>query len=97
MTDYEKLKSIIDEIDNLINHNVTSETPGFIAWKNKSERFLIKKYGKGSLEHNHFNDTEYSFAIQTAISVISTASGSSASSTVSTEIASSSMPYFFAI
>ena len=63
MTDYEKLKGIIDEIDNLINHQVTSETPGFIAWKNKAERFLIKKYGKGSLEHNQFNDTEFSLQL----------------------------------
>ena len=36
MTDYEKLKVIIDEIDDLINHHVTSDTPAFIAWKNKA-------------------------------------------------------------
>lgn len=63
MTDYEKLKNIIDEIDNLINHHVNSNTPAFIAWKNKAERFLISKYGKDSIEHKHFNDTEFSLQL----------------------------------
>lgn len=39
MTDYEKLKSIIDEIDMLISNGVTSDDPEFIAWKNKAQRF----------------------------------------------------------
>lgn len=63
MTDYEKLKVIIDEIDDLINHHVTSDTPAFIAWKNKAERFLVKKYGKDSIEYEHFNDTDFSLHI----------------------------------
>ena len=59
MTDYEKLKSIIDEIDNLIYHHVRSSFPTFEAWHTKAERFLIKKYGKDSLEHKKFLETHF--------------------------------------
>ena len=45
MTDYEKLKIIIDEIEDLIKHNVRSSAPAFEAWYTKAERFLIKKFG----------------------------------------------------
>ena len=60
MTDYEKLKNIIDEIDNLINHHVRSSAPAFRAWHTKAERFLIKKYGENSLEHNKFHKMRFS-------------------------------------
>ena len=59
MTEYEKLKGIIDEIDDLISHHVRSFAPAFEAWHTKAERFLIKKYGKGSLEHKNFCDTHF--------------------------------------
>ena len=59
MTDYEKLKGIIDEIDNFISHHVCSSAPAFEAWHTKAERFLIKKYGKDSLEHQKFLDTYF--------------------------------------
>lgn len=59
MTDYEKLKAIIDEIDNLIGHHVRPSAPAFEAWHTKTERFLIKKYGKDSLEHKKFIDTYF--------------------------------------
>lgn len=60
MNEYEKLKSIIDEIDNLIEHHVRASVPTFEAWRTKTERFLIKKYGKDSLEHKKFLDTNFS-------------------------------------
>lgn len=60
MTDYEKLKSIIDEIDMLISNGVTSDDPDFISWKNKAQRFLIKKYGKTSFEYESFANTKFS-------------------------------------
>ena len=59
MTEYEKLKAIIDEIDNLINHHVHSYTPIFEAWHTKVERFLLKKYGKESLEYQKFCNTHF--------------------------------------
>lgn len=60
MTDYEKLKSIIDEIDTLINMNVRASDPEFQAWKTKAERFLIRNYGEKNLEHNKFLKTRFS-------------------------------------
>jgi len=57
MTDYEKLKGIIDEIDELIKHHVISSAPAFEAWHTKTERFLIKKFGKKSFEHEKFRGT----------------------------------------
>lgn len=59
MTDYEKLKGIVEEIDDLISHNVRSSAPAFKAWHTKTERFLIKKYGENSLEHKKFLDTYF--------------------------------------
>lgn len=59
MTEHEKLKVIIDEIDNLIGHHAMSSAPAFEAWHTKTERFLIKKYGKDSFEHKKFVDTSF--------------------------------------
>ena len=63
MTDYQKLKGIIDEIDVLIQNNVTSSSAEFQAWKTKAERFLIKKYGKDGVEYNKFIKTPFSLMI----------------------------------
>lgn len=59
MTEYEKLKGIVDEIDDLISHHVSSSAPAFKAWHTKAERFLVKKYGEKSLEHKKFLDTYF--------------------------------------
>ena len=60
MTEYERLKSIINEIDILIGQQVTSSDASFQAWKTKTERFLIKKFGEDSLEHTKFAETYFS-------------------------------------
>lgn len=60
MTDYEKLKAIIDEIPVLIFENVTSSDVSFQTWKNKAERFLVYRYGNNSFEHNQFVRTRFS-------------------------------------
>lgn len=60
MTDYEKLKEIVDEIDDLLNHHVISAEPAFKAWYTKAERFLLSKYGPDSKEHKEFSDTRFS-------------------------------------
>lgn len=60
MTDYAKLKSIIDEIDVLVANNVTASAPAFEGWEIKAERFLIKKYGILSAEYKKFHDTHFS-------------------------------------
>lgn len=59
MTEYEKLKVIIDEIDNLINHHVRASAPAFETWYTKAERFLIKEYGEDSLECKKFRNTHF--------------------------------------
>lgn len=60
MTDYEKLKNITDEIDDLTKNNITSEAVEFQAWKTKAERFLINKFGQDSYEHRVFSKTYFS-------------------------------------
>lgn len=66
MTDYKKLKGIIDEIDFLIKSKVASSDADFEAWHTKTERFLIKLYGKNSLEHNKFKNTSFSLMVWTS-------------------------------
>ena len=63
MTDYQKLKSIIDEIDVLISKKVTSDSSNFKAWKTKTERFLRHKYGDLSYEYENFSQIEFSLYI----------------------------------
>lgn len=63
MSDYERLKEIIDEIDPLIQHRVTKHAPAFVAWYAKAERFLTKKYGEGSLELSTFQGISFSAAM----------------------------------
>lgn len=65
MTDYQKLKEIIDEIDVLISKGVTSASSDFQAWKSKAERFLIKKYGENSYECKNFQKTRFMLIIST--------------------------------
>ncbi len=60
MTDYEKLKQIIEDIRDLIDKRVTCHAPTFQAWRTKVERFLIKKYGKSSIEYTSFSKIDFS-------------------------------------
>ena len=60
MTDFEKLKRIISEIDVLISHNVRSSDPEFQAWRTKAEKLLTIRYGEGSMEHKQFVNTTFS-------------------------------------
>lgn len=63
MTDSEKMKTIIDEIDSLIGAGVSSEDARFQAWKTKAERFLAKKYGQDSLEFKKFTNTYFTLMV----------------------------------
>lgn len=65
MSDYTKFKGIYDEIDELIKKKVDSSTPEFQAWKVKTERFLIKKYGEKSYELNNFKGYPFSLTLYT--------------------------------
>lgn len=66
MTDYEKLKGIIEEIDVLIEKKVSSSDPDFKAWQTKAERFLVKKFGKDSFEYTQFKHTSFSLMLLTS-------------------------------
>ncbi len=59
MTNYEKLKQIIEEASTLLSLHITSSDPRFQAWKAKTSRFLLKYYGKGSFEYNRFANTHF--------------------------------------
>lgn len=65
MTDYEKLKQLIDEIPTLIGANIESSDAYFQAWKAKTERFLIHYFGKDSFEHERFTKTRFSLLMYT--------------------------------
>ena len=60
MTDYEKLKGIIDEVDVLVRNCATASKPDFKAWKTTAARFLIKMYGEDSFEYKSFQNTCFS-------------------------------------
>lgn len=66
MTDYEKLKSIIEEAESLLQKNITSGDSEFQAWKTKASRYLIKKFGEKSFEYTKFNNTRFSLLICTS-------------------------------
>ena len=59
MTDYEKLKSIVDEADSLSKKEVRWKNPEVQAWYNKTERWLIKYFGDPSQEINSFRKINY--------------------------------------
>lgn len=63
MSDYEKLKEISGEIDDLIASRATKGTPKFKAWHTKTERFLSRKYGSNSFELSEFQKTRFAPSI----------------------------------
>ena len=65
MSDYEKLKKIIEETDKLIKKDITNSDPEFDAWEMKVKRFIAQKYGEKSLEMKKFDDTSFFMGIWT--------------------------------
>lgn len=59
---YEKFKKIYDEIDLMIQDNVTNEDPKFIAWQIKTDRFIRKYFGDG-LEFKDFSNTIFGLRV----------------------------------
>lgn len=62
---YSKLKSVVDEIDVLLNSQVTSDDPAFKAWRAKVERLLIKLYGEDSYEYKDFKKYRFTLTVCT--------------------------------
>ncbi len=66
MSDYEKLKTLYDEIDSLILSRVKSSDPRFETWQTKVERLLKKVYGESSEERINFLHTVFSPIVYTS-------------------------------
>lgn len=60
MTDKEKLGSLIAKAEGLINRYVDASDPDFCSWKDQTERFLAKHFGKDSMELKKFNEFDFS-------------------------------------
>lgn len=65
MTEIEKLKEIIDEIDNLISNRVKSYDQKFKEWHYKTKHFLSKKYGSDSTEYKDFTEISFNYDFPT--------------------------------
>lgn len=65
MTDVEKLKQIIDEIDILISKKVKSYDQKFKEWHYKTKHFLSKKYGSDSTEYKDFTEISFNYDFPT--------------------------------
>lgn len=63
MSDYEKLKSIIDEVDVLISHRVSRDDSEFQQWHKKTKRFLFNHYGSDSIEYSEFDKIRFTLQI----------------------------------
>ena len=59
MSDYEKLKKLIDDTDELIKKDITALDSEFEVWNMKIELFISKKYGVESIEMEKFNNTVF--------------------------------------
>ena len=59
MTDYEKLKQLIDEADRLIASQETEGDSKFQAWHMQVSRFLANNFGKESIEYENFQKTRF--------------------------------------
>lgn len=65
MTDIEKLKGIIEEIDVLIEHNVKGSSPEFKVWHDKAKRFVYHQYGSDSPEYENFLKLRFTLGVST--------------------------------
>lgn len=60
MKEYNKLKRLYDEAEELIKMQATKDDPEFTAWYTKTARFLAKKYGEDSVELTQFGNIRFS-------------------------------------
>lgn len=59
MNNYEKLKKLYDQIDELLNNNITFSNEKFQAWYQECRRFLSNTYGADSVELGNFDFTRF--------------------------------------
>lgn len=59
MSSYEKIKSLYEQIDELINCNITSQSSEFEIWHNSCIRVLTKTFGENSIELKSFKKIQF--------------------------------------
>lgn len=59
MTDIEKLKEIIRQIDWLLDVNISPFDREFKEWQSRAKQFLYNKYGADSIEFTGFNEFKF--------------------------------------
>ena len=59
MNDYEKLKSLISEIDVIIANRYNGQSSELGAWKKKCRIFLANHYGEDSIEYKEYSKINY--------------------------------------
>lgn len=64
MRKYNQLLALYNDIDELINKGVTDESPEFIKWHTKAERFIRNTYGDG-IEYKDFSNTPFGLLVYT--------------------------------
>ena len=59
MTEYERLKKLIEDTDALIALDITNSDPKFEAWEMKVKRFISKVFGAESMEMKRSDETSF--------------------------------------
>lgn len=60
MSNYDKLKKTIEEIDELMSDADMVMSPAFKAWKAQAEHLLAQLYGRSSVEYSNFTKLYFS-------------------------------------
>lgn len=60
MSNYDKLKKIIENVDLLMTKSKLTDDPEFQAWKSKAERLVAQIYGADSIEYENLSTIIYS-------------------------------------
>ena len=75
MNDYEKLKLLYEQADQLLVTQAVPSSAPFKVWKNRVERLIVNHYGNDSIEHTQFKKVRFApqayFGTETAADLIS--------------------------
>ena len=59
MTDYEKLKKIIDDIEPMLQHPTSTNGTLFKSWHNRADLFVERRFGSDSPEYKKFQEISF--------------------------------------
>lgn len=63
MTEYERLKKLIEDTNALIAQDITTSDPEFVAWKTKVTHFIRDRFSEDSMEMTGFSKIRFSTLI----------------------------------